>query len=72
VIFGTDLIYDWDRQEWVGRKEASYDRQVKGAPNFTDLVKNTYRVLLTRGLKGCYVYFIDKETEKFVKSRMEK
>jgi hypothetical protein len=38
---------------------------------FLELVKNTYRVLLTRGMKGCYVYFADKETERFVKSRME-
>ena len=38
---------------------------------FVDLVKNTYRVLLSRGMKGCYVYFMDKETERFVRSRME-
>jgi hypothetical protein len=34
-------------------------------------VKNTYRVLLTRGMKGCYVYFVDRETERFFRSRME-
>ena len=39
---------------------------------FVDLVKNTYRVLLTRGMKGCYVYFMDGETRKFVQSRIEK
>ena len=38
---------------------------------FTDFVKNTYRVLLSRGLKGRYVYFADKETERFFKSRMD-
>ena len=38
---------------------------------FVDLVKNTYRVLLSRGMKGCYVYFMDKDTERFVRSRME-
>ena len=36
-----------------------------------DLVKNTYRVLLSRGLKGCYVYFMDRDTERYVRSRME-
>jgi len=35
------------------------------------LVKNTYRVLLTRGMKDCYVYFIDGDTRNFVRSRME-
>ena len=36
-----------------------------------DLVKNTYRTLLTRGLKGCYLYFVDRNTERFVRSRTE-
>jgi DUF2075 family protein len=35
------------------------------------LVKNTYRVLLTRGMKGCYVHFMDKAPENFFRSRME-
>jgi hypothetical protein len=34
------------------------------------IIKNTYRTLMTRGMKGCYVYFIDKETELFFKSRI--
>ncbi|HQL01371.1 MAG TPA: S24 family peptidase, partial [Smithellaceae bacterium] len=38
---------------------------------FIDLVKNTYRVLFSRGMKGCYVYFMDKDTERFFKSRMD-
>ena len=28
-------------------------------------------MLLSRGVKGCYVYFQDPETEKFVRSRIE-
>ena len=39
--------------------------------DFVRLVKNTYRVLLSRGMKGCYVHFMDKDTERFVKSRIE-
>jgi hypothetical protein len=35
------------------------------------LVKNTYRVLLTRGLQACYVYFQDEQTRDFVLSRVE-
>lgn len=34
-------------------------------------MKNTYRVLMTRGLKGCYVTFLDPATEAFVRSRLE-
>ncbi|RYY29769.1 MAG: DUF2075 domain-containing protein [Chitinophagaceae bacterium] len=71
VIFGTDLIYNPNTHSWEGKPENSFDTQVKSSPNFLDLAKNTYRVLLTRGMKGCYVYFMDKETERFFQSRIE-
>ncbi|MBU2043677.1 MAG: DUF2075 domain-containing protein [Candidatus Omnitrophica bacterium] len=73
VIFGKDLVYDFDAQEWVGNSHQSADNVVKRSKEqFIDLVKNTYRVLLSRGIKGCYVYFMDKDTERFFKSRIEK
>lgn len=31
------------------------------------IIRNTYRVLLTRGIKGCYVYCVDKELQKYLK-----
>jgi len=34
------------------------------------IIKNTYRTLMTRGIKGCYVYFTDKATERFVRDRI--
>ena len=72
VIIGKDLIYRSDKG-WVGVKEESYDTMVKRSKDkFVDLVKNTYRVLLTRGMKGCYVYFMDDETRKFFESRIIK
>jgi phage repressor protein C with HTH and peptisase S24 domain len=72
VIFGEDLVYDFDKQEWVGDTSSSSDSIVKRSKNkFVDLVKNTYRVLLSRGMKGCYVYFINKDTERFFKTRIE-
>ena len=52
-------------------KRFSADSVVKRGKKFLDLVKNTYRVLLSRGMKGCYVYFMDKDTERFVRSRIE-
>ncbi len=45
---------------------------VSPTSEFTDFVKSTYRVLLTRGLRGCYVYFMDAPTRDFVLSRIEK
>lgn len=72
VIWGKDLRFDFATQRWIGDKTESADRVVKQSKEkFVELVKNTYRVLLSRGLKGCYVTFLDKDTENFVRSRME-
>lgn len=71
VIFGNDLVYR-PNVGWIGQKEHSHDSVVKrSGENFAELVKNTYRVLLTRGMKGCYVHFVDKDTENFFRSRTE-
>lgn len=68
------IRYDPDSGGWIGDKSKSYDRMgarsAKIEQDFLDLVKNTYRVLLTRGMKGCYVYFQDKDTQDFFKSRI--
>jgi uncharacterized protein len=72
VIFGPDLVYLPETADWKGDKTKSYDTVVKrSGDRFTQMVKNTYRVLLTRGMKGCYVHFVDKNTENFFRSRME-
>ncbi len=72
VIFGPDLIYIPEVADWKGDKTKSYDSVVKrSGDGFAQMVKNTYRVLLTRGMKGCYVHFMDKNTENLFRSRME-
>ena len=72
VIWGADLVYRASEGGWVGVKAASHDPAVKRATseNFVNLIKNTYRVLLTRGMKGCFLYFLDAETREFVESRL--
>lgn len=72
VIFGRDMVYEFDYQNWIGHPQESTDTIVKRSKEkFLELVQNTYRVLLTRGIKGCYIYFMDQETERFFKSRLE-
>ena len=72
VLWGKDLTYNLDGRQWVGNKQESRDRTVKQSKtDFLELVKNTYRVLLSRGMKGCYVCFLDKDTERFVRSRID-
>ena len=72
VIFGKDLVYSMSDHGWKGDKDQSEDYVVNRAKDhFLELTKNTYRVLLSRGMKGCYVYFEDEDTKNFVMSRME-
>ncbi len=76
IVWKRDLVYRFD-EGWVGQPEYSHDSIVRGsakksAERFTTLVKHTYRVLLTRGLSGCYVYFEDAQTRDFVLSRTER
>ena len=72
VIFGPDFIYVPEGAYWKGDQTKSCDTIVKrSGDRFVQMVKNTYRVLLTRGMKGCYVHFMDRNTEHFFRSRME-
>jgi DUF2075 family protein len=73
VIIGEDLVYRPGRG-WVGQPSYSKDnvvRRTRDVEEFTTYVKNTYRVLLTRGLRGCYLCFRDSTTRDFVLSRLE-
>jgi len=72
VIIGPDLRYDKYTDSLYGDITATKDPTLKKDPkNFDNYVKNIYRVLLTRGMLGCYVFFVDKETELFFRKRME-
>lgn len=72
IIIGKDMVYDFATNAWKGQPEHCHDGLVKGSRKFLDLVKNTYRVLLTRGQKGCYVCFLDKDTENYFRSRVRR
>ncbi len=75
LIFGKDYVYDPDSRRWRGRMDESKDpfvtRNTKTEEEFTRYVRNIYRVLMTRGMKGCHVYFMDKATESYVRNRLE-
>ena len=71
VIWGRDLAYDFQQKGWVGSRDDSKDLAVKRSKEgFADLLKHSYRVLLSRGMKGCYVCFLDEDTKRFVESRI--
>jgi uncharacterized protein len=75
VIVGPDLVYRPMDGGWLGQPDQSHDRVVRrgvSTEEFTRYVKSTYRVLLTRGLRGCFVYFMDAPTRDFFLSRTER
>jgi len=84
VIVGEDLIVRNGTVFTDQSKRASSDSSVKGYKQLLKvdpvntkkqldlIIKNTYRTLMTRGMKGCYVYFVDKETATFFKSLIGK
>lgn len=72
VIFGKDLIYDPESQAWKAMPQNSYDTAAtRGNEALVQHLKNTYRVLLSRAHKGVYVYFMDKETEKYFRDHLQ-
>jgi hypothetical protein len=82
VIIGPDLVYRDGRIVSDARRRASSDQSVKGlkallkaeparAAQLADaIVKNTYRTLMTRGMKGCYVYCTDAALAAHLRSRL--
>ena len=73
VLFARDLMYNPVTKKWEGHLENSYDAMTKrGKDSFTNHLKNVYRVLMSRAHKGVYVYFMDKDTEAFFRSRIGK
>jgi len=72
VIIGNDLVYNSKTGKLTCDINATADPMLRrNKENFEKYVKNIYRVLFSRGMKGCYVYFTDKGTEKYFKSRIE-
>ena len=72
VFIGKDLYYDHrsGRVE-TNRNAISQDDKSSGIRSATPgkarkLILNTYRTLLTRGQKGCYVYCEDVELRKYM------
>ena len=82
VIIGPDLIVRDGIVVTDGFKRSKNDQSIKGfksqfkenpkaaALRVDAIIKNTYRTLMTRGQKGCFIYCADKETNEYFKSRI--
>ena len=79
VIIGRDLIAidgilktDPSARAKTDKSLAGYKKELKEDPvsaeiKADEIIRNTYRTLMSRGMKGCYVYFVDPTTAEHFK-----
>lgn len=82
VIIGPDLVVRDGQVVTSPHERDKHDKSIRGwkklmkeqpalAQQETALIiKNTYRTLMTRGMKGCYLYCTDQETAQYFESRL--
>ena len=82
VIIGKDLRYENGKIITDYTERASTDNSLKGIKKMykenpekalklaDEIIKNTYRTLMTRGQKGCYIYCVDKKLAEYLKKRL--
>src|SRR3954452_24327865 len=69
VLLGPDLV--WRNDRWVAVRSANRDPDFRNTKKVSDsdfdvLVRNVYKVLMTRGLRGVYLYSTDAETQQLL------
>jgi DUF2075 family protein len=71
VILGPDLV--WRKDKWIAVPSGTKDPAMRGVEpsNYERLIKNTYKVLLTRGLVGTYLFSMDSETQAHLKAMVK-
>jgi DUF2075 family protein len=81
VIIGPDLVMGTQTLKSVPRARDRHDKTMKGfvkmskeqpeeAARLADtIIRNTYRTLMTRGMKGCYVYATDPLLREHLRHR---
>lgn len=84
VIIGDDMRYENGEIITDYSKRAKTDQSMKGIKGIAknnpqeadrladEIIKNTYRTLMTRGMKGCYVYCTDSKLSEYLKERLNK
>ena len=80
---GNDIRFENGQVITDFTKRAKTDQSLKGIKKLyqespqeakkraDEIIKNTYRTLLTRGMKGCYIYCTDPGMANYLKARLE-
>ncbi len=84
VIMGDDIRFEDGHVVTDFTKRARTDQSIKGIKSLwkkspddakakaDEIIKNTYRTLLTRGMKGCYIFCTDPGMSAYLKQRLER
>ena len=84
VIIGNDMRYEDEHIVTDFTQRARTDQSLKGIKKIynenpqqalklaDEIIKNTYRTLMTRGMKGCYVYCEDMILQEYLSERIGK
>ena len=79
VIVGPDLVFEAGELIAIPEARAKTDKSLHGykkemkenpvlaSQKADEIIRNTYRTLMSRGMKGCYVYFTDHATSEYFK-----
>ena len=79
MIIGLDLRFDPILKKVITdpTKRAKSDKSLNGLKKKDDylkisdkIIRNTYKTLLTRGQKGCYIYCEDVNLRDYLKKRL--
>lgn len=77
VIIGSDLLARDGRLVTAPENRSKQDRSIRGHKKLLKadpagtrarldrIIRNTYRTLMTRGMKGCYVFCVDAQTQEY-------
>ena len=83
VIIGDDMRFENGKVITDYTKRAKTDNSLKGIKTLAkkdkekadqvadEIIKNTYRTLMTRGMKGCYVYCTDAALAQYFKNLLK-
>lgn len=77
VIIGPDMLYTdtgvtYNQSAIAKSDRSSGIRTLKDNDRATRLLRNTYNVLLTRGMRGTFVYCEDNRLSKYIRSEWNK
>jgi uncharacterized protein len=83
VVIGDDLRYEHGKIVTDYSKRAKTDNSLKGIKKLLkedpekankladEIIRNTYRTLMTRGQKGCFLYCTDPHLAKYLRDRFK-